>query len=68
MIKKILQVLITCVIVYNSIILIVTSFRYFEDFEKRIPRDEIKQVEEIISSELTKLDKDFQITICGSYR
>nr|XP_018917447.1 PREDICTED: DNA polymerase beta-like [Bemisia tabaci] len=44
------------------------GLKYFEDFEKRIPRDEIKQVEEIISSELTKLDKDFQITICGSYR
>nr|XP_023027324.1 DNA polymerase beta-like [Leptinotarsa decemlineata] len=44
------------------------GLKYFEDFEKRIPREEIKKIEKIILDELKNLDADYQVTICGSYR
>jgi hypothetical protein len=43
-------------------------YRYFEDFEKKIPRHEIEQIEEIIKKEIHELDPEYLITICGSYR
>lgn len=43
-------------------------YRYFEDFEKKIPRHEIEQVEEIIKKEIHELDPEYLITVCGSYR
>ncbi|KAG8229141.1 hypothetical protein J437_LFUL009210 [Ladona fulva] len=44
------------------------GLKYFEDFEKKIPREEVKEVEEIIKEEISKLDPEFHVTICGSYR
>lgn len=44
------------------------GLRYFEDFEKKIPRDEIQEVEKIINREVHKVDSEYLITICGSYR
>ncbi|XP_078050542.1 DNA polymerase beta [Augochlora pura] len=41
---------------------------YFEDFEKRIPREEIRQSEAIIKDAIKKLNNDYIVTICGSYR
>ncbi|KAJ8971997.1 hypothetical protein NQ314_000428 [Rhamnusium bicolor] len=46
----------------------VIGLRYFEDFEKKIPRNEVEQIEKIIIKELKDADPDFKITICGSYR
>lgn len=43
-------------------------FRYFEDFEKKIPRGEIQEIEYLIKRALNDLDPEFTITICGSYR
>ncbi|XP_018326619.1 DNA polymerase beta [Agrilus planipennis] len=44
------------------------GLKYFEDFEKKIPRKEIEEMEKIIKEEVHKLDGDYKITICGSYR
>lgn len=48
---------------YNIII-----FRYFEDFEKRIPRKEIEQIEKIMKDIIAELNEEYIIIICGSYR
>ncbi|KAK9754824.1 DNA polymerase beta palm [Popillia japonica] len=44
------------------------GLKYFDDFQIKIPRGEIEKIEETIKNELCKLDPDYQITICGSYR
>ncbi|CAH2108288.1 unnamed protein product [Euphydryas editha] len=44
------------------------GLKYFEDFEKKIPRSEIHEIETIITSEIRNLDPRYTITICGSYR
>ncbi|XP_072051179.1 DNA polymerase beta-like [Amphiura filiformis] len=44
------------------------GLRYFEDFEKRIPRAEMTQLEEKIKSEINSMDPEYTATICGSYR
>ncbi len=44
------------------------GLKHFEDFEERIPREEIKKVEKFVAKELNKLDPKFKSTICGSYR
>uniref|UniRef100_A0AAR2IT38 DNA polymerase n=1 Tax=Pygocentrus nattereri TaxID=42514 RepID=A0AAR2IT38_PYGNA len=41
---------------------------YFEEFEKRIPRSEMRKMEALILEELEKLDPEYIGTICGSYR
>jgi DNA polymerase beta len=43
-------------------------FRYFDDFEKKIPRTEIIQIEKILKNAIKKLNAGYHITICGSYR
>lgn len=47
---------------------IFTGFRYFNDFEVKIPRSEIEQIEGILIREISALDPDYIVTICGSYR
>lgn len=42
--------------------------RYLNDFEQKIPRSEIVDVEKIIKKTLTDLDPQYKVTICGSYR
>ncbi|XP_014674173.1 PREDICTED: DNA polymerase beta-like [Priapulus caudatus] len=44
------------------------GLKYFEDFEKRIPRDEMEELEEIMLSEIEDLDDRYIATVCGSYR
>lgn len=44
------------------------GLKYFEDFEKRIPRAEMTQLETKIKSEVSSLDPEYVATICGSYR
>ena len=38
------------------------------EFEQRIPRSEIKQLEHKIRKRVNKLDKKYVMTVCGSYR
>ncbi|KOB74653.1 DNA polymerase beta [Operophtera brumata] len=42
--------------------------RYFEDFEKKIPRKEIQDIEGKLKNLIKNLDPEFTVTICGSYR
>lgn len=42
--------------------------RYLNDFEQKIPRSEIAEVEQIIKKTLHDLDPKYEVTICGSYR
>ncbi|KAJ9588358.1 hypothetical protein L9F63_018284 [Diploptera punctata] len=44
------------------------GLKYFEDFEKKIPREEIKRIEDFIKTEIDELDSEYKITVCGSYR
>ncbi|XP_060533712.1 DNA polymerase beta-like [Cylas formicarius] len=44
------------------------GLKYFEDFEKKIPRNEIEQIESQIKNQLEDIDPKFEVTICGSYR
>ncbi|XP_023950862.2 DNA polymerase beta [Bicyclus anynana] len=44
------------------------GLKYFEDFEKKIPRAEIQEIEHLLKNILNNLDSQFTITICGSYR
>lgn len=43
-------------------------YRHLEDFETKIPRHEIKEIEKIIKKLIKQTDKEYIITICGSYR
>lgn len=43
-------------------------FRYLNDFEQKIPRNEIIEVEKIIKETLYNLDPKYKVTICGSFR
>lgn len=43
-------------------------FRYFDDFEKRIPRAEITQIEKVLKGAIKEFNSDCVVTICGSYR
>uniref|UniRef100_A0A3Q2DAH2 DNA polymerase n=1 Tax=Cyprinodon variegatus TaxID=28743 RepID=A0A3Q2DAH2_CYPVA len=44
------------------------GLKYFEEFEKRIPRAEMEKMETLILKELKKIDPEYIGTICGSYR
>ena len=43
------------------------GLKYFHDFEKRIPRKEIKSLEKKLNK-LVELDSKLEVIICGSYR
>ncbi|KAM6341978.1 DNA polymerase beta isoform 2-T3 [Podargus strigoides] len=51
-----------------SLLTRVTGIGYFEDFEKRIPREEMLQMQEIVLKEVEKLDPSYIATVCGSFR
>lgn len=42
--------------------------RYFDDFEKRIPRSEMLQLQELAFRYIKAVDSDLEATICGSFR
>ncbi|XP_046871738.1 DNA polymerase beta [Hypomesus transpacificus] len=44
------------------------GLKYFEEFEKRIPRAEMQTMEVLILKELEKVGTEYIGTICGSYR
>jgi len=44
------------------------GLKHFEDFEKRVPREEIQRCQERIERVLRKGDKEYEAVICGSYR
>lgn len=44
------------------------GLKYFEEFEKRIPRDEMLKLQSTLISEIKVLDDEFQAKVCGSFR
>ncbi|XP_011692401.1 PREDICTED: DNA polymerase beta-like isoform X1 [Wasmannia auropunctata] len=44
------------------------GLKYFDDFEKKIPRAEITQIEKILKNAIKELNSGYLVTICGSYR
>ncbi|XP_028174412.1 DNA polymerase beta-like [Ostrinia furnacalis] len=44
------------------------GLKYFEDFERKIPRSEIQEIETMLQKKIAKIDCNYTITICGSYR
>ncbi|GAB6028468.1 hypothetical protein CHUAL_002627 [Chamberlinius hualienensis] len=44
------------------------GLKYVDDFEQRIPRDEMEAMEKLISSQVKKVDHEYLVTICGSFR
>uniref|UniRef100_A0A8V0YY00 DNA polymerase n=1 Tax=Gallus gallus TaxID=9031 RepID=A0A8V0YY00_CHICK len=44
------------------------GLKYFEDFEKRIPREEMLQMQEIVLKEVKNVDPNYIATVCGSFR
>ena len=44
------------------------GIKYFDDFSKKIPRDEVQSCEKILKVIANKMNPDFLVTICGSYR
>ncbi|XP_018307946.1 DNA polymerase beta [Mycetomoellerius zeteki] len=44
------------------------GLKYFDDFEKKIPRAEIVQIEKILKNAIKELNSAYLVTICGSYR
>ncbi len=44
------------------------GLKHFDDFELRIPREEIEKVEKYVEKVLRKLDSKYKSVVCGSYR
>lgn len=44
------------------------GLKYYDDFNKRIPRNEIEKMEVLLRNKLYELDDDMVYNICGSYR
>ncbi|KAK2150827.1 hypothetical protein LSH36_386g00004, partial [Paralvinella palmiformis] len=44
------------------------GLKHFEDFEKRIPRDEMEQLEKFVMKTVDALEPLYKASVCGSYR
>ncbi|KAH3866823.1 DNA polymerase beta-like isoform X2 [Dreissena polymorpha] len=44
------------------------GLKHYEDFEKRIPREEMLTLQEIAYSGIAAIDKDYTAKVCGSFR
>ncbi|XP_044273275.1 DNA polymerase beta [Varanus komodoensis] len=44
------------------------GLKYFEDFEKRIPRKEMLEMQEIVVNVIKEVDSKYIATVCGSFR
>ena len=42
--------------------------KYFHDMSQKIPREEVKQAEKILIATANHMNKDINLTLCGSYR
>ncbi len=45
-----------------------TVYRHFFDFQQRIPRSEMVQLQDIAFSHIRSVDPQFIATVCGSFR
>lgn len=44
------------------------GLKHFEDFEKRIPREEMEQLEKFVLAVIKDIDPLYKANVCGSYR
>lgn len=44
------------------------GLKYVEEFEKRIPREEMLKLQEVIFKKIADFDKEIIATVCGSFR
>uniref|UniRef100_A0A8C6X646 DNA polymerase n=1 Tax=Naja naja TaxID=35670 RepID=A0A8C6X646_NAJNA len=44
------------------------GLKYFKDFEKRIPRKEMLEMQDVVLGEVKKVDPAYIATVCGSFR
>ncbi|XP_060075333.1 DNA polymerase beta-like [Ylistrum balloti] len=44
------------------------GLKYYEDFEKRIPRHEVIQLRDVAVKEIKQLDSEYTCDVCGSFR
>jgi DNA polymerase IV len=44
------------------------GFKFYEEFEERIPREEVKRIGDIVLKHANELRPGFQMVICGGYR
>ena len=44
------------------------GLKYFEDFEQRIPRSEIRKIVELVRPRVLSVDVNYVMMVCGSYR
>ena len=47
---------------------ILVGLKYFEKLEFKIPRNETELIYKLLQETAKKIDKDLEVTICGSYR
>lgn len=46
----------------------VMIYRYFHEFNQRIPRDEVIQLRDIAFERISEVDEKIIATVCGSFR
>ncbi len=44
------------------------GLQYLEEFEQRIPREEMDKLETVVTEAAKELDQKYIVTVCGSYR
>ncbi|XP_005100296.1 DNA polymerase beta [Aplysia californica] len=44
------------------------GLKHFEDFEERIPREEMVKLQDLVLAELKKTDEEYTAEVCGSFR
>lgn len=44
------------------------GLKHYEDFEKRIPRPEMIELQDLAFAEIKKLDSEYKAEVCGSFR
>uniref|UniRef100_A0A0B6ZE77 DNA polymerase n=1 Tax=Arion vulgaris TaxID=1028688 RepID=A0A0B6ZE77_9EUPU len=44
------------------------GLKHFEDFEKRIPRDEMEKLKDLVEKKMEIIDSKYRTEVCGSFR
>ncbi|CAG2105974.1 unnamed protein product [Medioppia subpectinata] len=44
------------------------GLKYVDEFERKIPREEIQKIETLLTAKMNEFNKNLLLTICGSYR
>ncbi|CAG8449536.1 12003_t:CDS:10 [Ambispora leptoticha] len=44
------------------------GIKYFHDFEKTIPREEMAELDKLVTTVAREIDEKYIVTVCGSYR